>query len=63
MRESYFVHSLLFKKNARDRDATYHVGKKMTASDILKREFDGEDGSFVILARCELRWDWQLFVD
>ena len=25
--------------------------------DILKAEFEGADGSFLTLARCELRWD------
>ena len=28
-----------------------------TAEKILKSEFDGEDGSFLLIARCELRWD------
>lgn len=33
----------------------------MTSRDILKREFDAEDGSFLIIARCELRWDQEAF--
>ncbi|MES2569584.1 MAG: hypothetical protein V4710_05965 [Verrucomicrobiota bacterium] len=33
----------------------------MKSREILKRHFDGEDGTFLIIARCELRWDWQAF--
>lgn len=33
----------------------------MDARSILRHEFDGEPGSFLILARCELRWDWVAF--
>jgi len=29
--------------------------------EILKREFDSEKGSFLILLRIELRWDWKAF--
>ncbi len=34
---------------------------KMKPEEILKREFDGEDGTFLIIARCELVWDWEAF--
>lgn len=27
----------------------------------LRREIDGEDGTFLILLRTELRWDWSAF--
>jgi hypothetical protein len=33
----------------------------MAARDILKREFDAKDGSFLMLLRAELRWDWIAF--
>jgi hypothetical protein len=29
--------------------------------DILKSEFEGADGSFLTIARCELRWDASAF--
>jgi hypothetical protein len=32
-----------------------------TAEHILKAEFDAEAGSFLLLARCELRWDADAF--
>jgi len=31
------------------------------ARGILRSEFDGEDGSFLIQIRCEFRWDWEAF--
>ncbi len=33
----------------------------MTSLEILRREFDGEDGSFILRARCDLLWDWDAF--
>ena len=33
----------------------------MTSRDILQREFNGEEGSFVFRARNELAWDWNAF--
>jgi len=33
----------------------------MTAAEILKREFDAEDGSFLGVVRGELRWDHSAF--
>jgi len=33
----------------------------MTARDVLKREFDAEEGSFLIQARVWLNWDWEAF--
>jgi hypothetical protein len=33
----------------------------MDAIEILKREFDAEDGSFLGKARGELEWDWEAF--
>ncbi|HEX7643428.1 MAG TPA: hypothetical protein VF472_14575 [Burkholderiaceae bacterium] len=33
----------------------------MTPREILKREFDAEEGSFLLRARCELTWDWAAF--
>ncbi len=29
--------------------------------EILKNEFDGEEGSFLLKLRCELDWDWDAF--
>lgn len=33
----------------------------MKPREILKRQFDGEDGSFLLKARCELNWNWDAF--
>ena len=33
----------------------------MTSREILKREFDAEEGSFLLQARCQLKWDWGAF--
>jgi hypothetical protein len=33
----------------------------MSSRDILKREFDAEEGSFLLQARCDLKWDWEAF--
>ena len=33
----------------------------MSSRDILKREFDGEEGSFLLQARCRLKGDWDAF--
>ena len=33
----------------------------MTARQILKREFDAEEGSFLLQARVSLNWDWEAF--
>ncbi len=30
------------------------------SNEILKKEFDGEDGTFLIKTRCKLAWDWKL---
>jgi hypothetical protein len=39
-----------------------YPGKKtMTPIESLRRQFDAEDGTFLLLARCELRWDWAAF--
>ena len=27
----------------------------------FKKHIDGEEGSFLIKASCELKWDWQAF--
>ena len=32
-----------------------------TATGILRGHFDGDEGSFLIRARCELTWDWNAF--
>jgi hypothetical protein len=32
-----------------------------TSEQILKSEFDAEDGSFLLIVRCELRWDIEAF--
>jgi hypothetical protein len=33
----------------------------MMPREILKREFDAEEGSFLIQARCHANWDWDAF--
>ena len=33
----------------------------MSPREILKREFDAEEGSFLIQARVRLKWDWDAF--
>jgi hypothetical protein len=33
----------------------------MTPRETLRHQFDAEDGSFQLLLRCELRWDWAAF--
>jgi hypothetical protein len=33
----------------------------MTPREILRREFDAEEGSFLIQARCHANWDWDAF--
>src|SRR5262245_14780803 len=33
----------------------------MTPREILRREFDAEDGSFLIQIRAHLKWDWDAF--
>ena len=33
----------------------------MSAHDILKREFDAEEGSFLLQARSRIKWDWDAF--
>lgn len=33
----------------------------MSKHNALKREFDAEGGSFLIILRTELRWDWTAF--
>jgi len=33
----------------------------MSSRDILRREFDAEEGSFLVQARCKLSWDWDAF--
>jgi len=33
----------------------------MTARDMLKREFDAGEGSFLLQARVWLNWDWEAF--
>ena len=33
----------------------------MLSRDVLKREFDAEEGSFLLRMRCELDWDWQAY--
>ncbi|HEY8026798.1 MAG TPA: hypothetical protein VIF60_19820 [Burkholderiaceae bacterium] len=33
----------------------------MTAEQILKSEFDAEDGTFLLIARCQLSWDKNAF--
>ena len=33
----------------------------MSPREILKREFDAEEGSFLLQARVWLNWDWEAF--
>jgi hypothetical protein len=33
----------------------------MSPREILRREFDAEEGSFLLQARCRLIWDWDAF--
>jgi len=33
----------------------------MTPREILRREFDAEEGSFLLEARCRANWDWDAF--
>jgi len=33
----------------------------MTPTEKLRGQFDGDDGSFLLRARCELTWDWDAF--
>jgi len=33
----------------------------MNARETLKKHFNAEEGSFLLLVRCELRWDWAAF--
>lgn len=33
----------------------------LSARNKLKREFDAEEGSFLLQARCEPKWDWNAF--
>jgi hypothetical protein len=33
----------------------------MSPREILKREFDAEEGSFLLQARVRLEWDWNAF--
>jgi hypothetical protein len=33
----------------------------MTPREILRREFDAEEGSFLLQARCHANWDWDAF--
>ncbi len=33
----------------------------MTATEQLRRQFNAEDGSFLLLVRCDLEWDWHAF--
>ncbi len=33
----------------------------MSPREILKRQFDAEEGSFLIQARVRLKWDWDAF--
>jgi hypothetical protein len=33
----------------------------MSSRDILRREFDAEEGSFLLQARSTLSWDWDAF--
>jgi hypothetical protein len=33
----------------------------MNQLDIVRKHFDGEEGSFLLRARCELTWDWDAF--
>ena len=33
----------------------------MSPFDTLQKQFDADYGSFMLIARCELRWDWAAF--
>jgi hypothetical protein len=33
----------------------------MSSREILRREFDAEEGSFLLQARVSLKWDWDAF--
>ena len=33
----------------------------MSPREILRREFDAEEGSFLLQARVQLKWDWDAF--
>jgi hypothetical protein len=33
----------------------------MSSREILRREFDAEEGSFLLQARVQLKWDWDAF--
>ena len=33
----------------------------MSSRESLKREFEAEEGSFLLQARCYLEWDWEAF--
>ena len=33
----------------------------MSSRNILKSQFDAEEGSFLLQARCRLEWDWDAF--
>jgi len=33
----------------------------MTPREILRREFDAEEGSFILQVRVGLKWDWEAF--
>ncbi|HBN74531.1 MAG TPA: hypothetical protein DD473_01670 [Planctomycetaceae bacterium] len=33
----------------------------MPVTELLRRQFAAEEGSFLQLARCELTWDWNAF--
>jgi len=46
---------------ASDIPSLRRVARRMVAHDILKREFDAEEGSFLIQARVRLEWDWDAF--
>ena len=45
----------------RNVDEVVQTVSRLYSRKILKREFDAEKGSFLILARIELSWDWDAF--
>ena len=37
------------------------MSESVSSRDILRREFDAEEGSFLFQARVSLKWDWDAF--
>ncbi len=46
---------------ARSIDEVVQKVRRLYSREILKREFDADKGSFLILVRIELKWDWKAF--